>query len=207
MKLTSLILEYTGPTHTLRRWSQELMAYAFKPVHRPAYMKKDVDATNRDPYHRIMNSYDAMTMSMREQDLVENPAAYCQEIFDCLIATGLYSVKNESNTRLNPQSDVSLAMMLLNGTKNVKPCAASSVKSCPANIVKSCITNSVKSCITIRAKSCAASSGKFCKASSAKSYILINEKYCETTRSEKHCAASSVKSRLTDSANYCITRN
>ena len=85
MKSTSLILEHTGPTHTLRRWLQELMAYDFKPVHRPAYMMKDVDAMNRGPYHQIIHAYHAMTLSMRTQDRMENPAPYCARTFETFL--------------------------------------------------------------------------------------------------------------------------
>ena len=44
MKSLYKILDYDGPIHSLRRWSQELLAYNFETIHRPATMMKDVDA-------------------------------------------------------------------------------------------------------------------------------------------------------------------
>ena len=102
MKSTSLILEYIGPTHTLRRWSQELMAYDFKPVHRSAHMMKDVDAMNRGPYNRILHSYNAMTLTMKDRDRIENPAAYCHKTFDNLLAKGKIQCKKRIEHKTEP---------------------------------------------------------------------------------------------------------
>ena len=44
------IATYCGPSHQLRRWSQELLAYHWTTVHRPAAMMIDVDALNRGRY-------------------------------------------------------------------------------------------------------------------------------------------------------------
>ena len=60
MKTTYRILEYDGPIHSLRRWSQELQCYHFVAYHRPATMMIDVDTLNRGPYHRIATTYYAM---------------------------------------------------------------------------------------------------------------------------------------------------
>ena len=192
MKSISLILEYTGPTHTLRRWSQELMAYDFKPVYRPAYTMKDVDTMNRGHYHQIMYSYNAMTLSIRERDCVENPAAYCQKTFETLLAKGIYSVKNENKTRLNRQSDVAIAMMLLNSIKsceasNAQPCVTRNVKSWVPINAKSCITSNAKSCVTSNAKSCLTRNGKACTLINAESCAAINIKFGDTGK-RKLCA-------------------
>jgi len=44
------IATYNGPSHQLRRWSQELLAYNWTTVHRPAAMMADVDALTRGRY-------------------------------------------------------------------------------------------------------------------------------------------------------------
>ena len=57
------VLEYNGSIHQLKRWSQELLAYAFVCIHRPNKMMKDVDGIchHIDPLiHRYLN--DATTM-------------------------------------------------------------------------------------------------------------------------------------------------
>ena len=38
------ILNYDGPLHVLRRWTQELQAYSFTCIHRSNIMMQDVDA-------------------------------------------------------------------------------------------------------------------------------------------------------------------
>ena len=113
MKSIGIILEYTGPIHTLRRWSQELMSYNFVPLHRPCTMMKDVDALNRGPYHRVINSYNALTSLMREHGKKENTAAYDTETFNTLLTKGIYSVKCLKKSSTKPASDVSIAVMLV----------------------------------------------------------------------------------------------
>ena len=46
----SKIAEYHGPSHQLRRWSQEMLAYTWTTIHRNAHMMIDVDALNRGRY-------------------------------------------------------------------------------------------------------------------------------------------------------------
>ena len=42
--------EYNGPSHQLRRWAQEMLAYHFTTLHRNKNMMIDVDALNRGRY-------------------------------------------------------------------------------------------------------------------------------------------------------------
>ena len=45
MKTTYKIMHYTGPTHTLRRWCQELLAHNFSCVHRSHNMMIEISLT------------------------------------------------------------------------------------------------------------------------------------------------------------------
>ena len=56
MKTLYKILKYDRPIHSLRRCSQELMAYKFLTFHRPYLMMKDVDALNRGLYQRVWST-------------------------------------------------------------------------------------------------------------------------------------------------------
>lgn len=70
------ILEYDGPIHSLRRWSQELLAYNFETIHRPAAMMKDIDALNRGPYSKTVATYMVYTAAIHELDKTVNSMAY-----------------------------------------------------------------------------------------------------------------------------------
>ena len=93
MKSIDIILEYVGSIHALRRWSQELMAYDCFPVHRPDFMMRDVDALSRGPYHKVVNSYSAMTYTLHEQDTREFPPAYSASVLKTLMKSGKYTLK------------------------------------------------------------------------------------------------------------------
>jgi len=47
MKTVYKILNYEGPIHTLRRWTQELLGYSLTCVYRPNAMMQDVDAFSK----------------------------------------------------------------------------------------------------------------------------------------------------------------
>ena len=47
MKTVYKILNYEGPIHTLRRWTQGLLGYSLTCVHRPNAMMQDVDALSK----------------------------------------------------------------------------------------------------------------------------------------------------------------
>ena len=97
MKTLYKILEYDGPIHCLRRWTQELQAYDFIPIHRPAMMMKDVDALNRGPYARIITTYYAISASIRCMDQEVNGLAYGEDQFETLISKRKYSNRTSQN--------------------------------------------------------------------------------------------------------------
>ena len=74
------ILEYTGIIHQLRRWSQEIFAYDFSIVHRPAKMMKNVYACSRH-LNTLVYSYIATAYSMCHRDVIARPYAYSYDIF------------------------------------------------------------------------------------------------------------------------------
>ena len=69
------ILEYFGPVHQLRRWSQKLMGYEYAFTHWLAKMMKDIDALSRH-FGKNEAAYLVQAVHMRRHDLVERPAAY-----------------------------------------------------------------------------------------------------------------------------------
>ena len=71
MKSIDKIIEYLGPIHELRRWSQKLMAYDLVAVNRPDYMMKDVNALNRGPYHTVIHTYSIIPKELYDQDIKE----------------------------------------------------------------------------------------------------------------------------------------
>ena len=116
MKSINHILEYDGPIHALRRWSQELMAYDFTPLHRPARLMQDVDALNRGPYHKIITNYDSMSHALHKKDQLMNALAYCKQTFEQEIQRGSYSIKKLRKLNHNAASDTALAIKLLDST-------------------------------------------------------------------------------------------
>ena len=61
------ILEYFGPVHQLRRWSQELMGYEYTFIHRPVKMMKDVDTLSRR-FGKNVAAYLVQAVRMRQND-------------------------------------------------------------------------------------------------------------------------------------------
>ena len=74
------ILEYAGSIHQLRRWSQELFAYNFSIIHRPATMMKDVDTLSRYS-NLLIDQYLTNACILRSHDLRSRPFAYNYDVF------------------------------------------------------------------------------------------------------------------------------
>ena len=74
------ILEYTGSIHQLRRWSQEIFAYDFIIIHRPATMMKDVDSLSRHP-NLLIGQCLTHACILRSRDLHSRPFAYNYNVF------------------------------------------------------------------------------------------------------------------------------
>ena len=74
------MLEYNGSIHKLKRWTQELTAYAFVCLHRPNKMMKDVDGVCRhiDP---LIHRYLVDAAAMRSDDMDLRPFTYNLYIF------------------------------------------------------------------------------------------------------------------------------
>ena len=114
MKSIGIILEYLGPIHVLRRWSQELIAYEFLPAHRPGFMMRDVDALNRGTYHKVVNSYSAMTYTLYEQDTREYPSTYSASILKTLMKSGKYTLKSSTMAAPARASETDVVINLVN---------------------------------------------------------------------------------------------
>ena len=62
------ILKYTGSIHQLCRWSQELFAYDFSIIHRPAVMMKNINTLLRGS-NLFIRQYLASACIMRGRDI------------------------------------------------------------------------------------------------------------------------------------------
>ena len=86
IKTLNKILEYDGPIHSLRRWTQELLAYDFETIHRPATMMRDVDTLNRGPYCPNIAHYSKLTAALAQFDRHYNSKAYDADVFESLLS-------------------------------------------------------------------------------------------------------------------------
>ena len=75
------ILEYAGSIHQLRRWSQELFAYNFSIIHRPATMMKNGDTISRHP-NLLIGQYLTNAYILRNRDLRSRQFAYNYDVFN-----------------------------------------------------------------------------------------------------------------------------
>ena len=115
MKTLYKMLEYDGPIHCLRRWSQELQAYTFETIHRPALMMKDVDALNRGPFAPVLKYYLTAVVAIREQQLNLNKQAYDPETFEHIMSIGKYNLKSvRSDWDISQQDKLHASVMLAN---------------------------------------------------------------------------------------------
>ncbi len=69
------VLDYSGPIHMVRRWTQELLGYSFAVVHRKENMMRDVDSITR-MYGKSVGQYVMITQILHCQDAVDRPSAY-----------------------------------------------------------------------------------------------------------------------------------
>ena len=99
MKTVYKILNYDGPVHTLRRWSQELLAYSFTCVHRPNSMMQDVDALSR--YHDpLVAAHISCATMYRRQDMTNRSDAYSSSVFDSLLQSNKYTLNKRKDKSL-----------------------------------------------------------------------------------------------------------
>jgi len=75
------ILEYCGDIHQVRRWTQELLAYHFRILHRPARMMRDVDGLNRRFDNPLIEQHCTVALALRIRDELARPAAYDSATF------------------------------------------------------------------------------------------------------------------------------
>eukprot|EP00977_Amphora_coffeiformis_P023407 scaffold13290_cov112-Amphora_coffeaeformis.AAC.1 len=84
------IATYQGPSHQLRRWSQELLMYNWTTVHGPAAMMADVDSLNRGRYldslkaantHTLLLSYETYLSASLTSAFATSPAAFDPTLF------------------------------------------------------------------------------------------------------------------------------
>jgi len=96
MKNVYKILSYDGPIHTLRRWTQELLAYSSTCVHRPNTTMQDVDALSRylDPLVAQQAKFVAF---FRSKDIHDRTDAYSFSVFDEILHSNKYAIKKHSS--------------------------------------------------------------------------------------------------------------
>ena len=74
------ILEYTGSIYQLCRWSQELFAYDFSIIRRPAKMMKDIDTCSRH-INTLIHQYLVSAYSICYSDILFRCYAYSYDVF------------------------------------------------------------------------------------------------------------------------------
>ena len=95
-------INYDGPIHQVRRWTQELLGYYFTVLHRPSKMMRDVDALSR-MYDPLIQHYNATAASQLSADQLARPLAYCPQSIDDLTRSFAPSELDQS-TSLQPTS-------------------------------------------------------------------------------------------------------
>ena len=97
MKTVYKILSYDEPIHTLRRWTQQFLAYSFTCVHRPNLMMQDVDALSR--YLNPLVAQQAKFVAFfRRKDINDRADAYSSSVFDELLRSNKYAIKKHSSS-------------------------------------------------------------------------------------------------------------
>ena len=120
MKTLYRILEYDGPIHCIRRWCQELFAYDFITIHRPAIMMKDVDALNRGPYSKVIASYLAFVTTIKEYDKLRNKRAYDNNALESLLKEGLYSIKKPDRITVSASDRLRTSVTLMRLSNSIR---------------------------------------------------------------------------------------
>ena len=90
------ILSYDGPIHTLRRWTQELLAYSFTCVHRPNAIMQDVDALYRY-LHPLVAQQTKSVAFYRSKDINDRADAYSSSVFDEILRSNKYLIKKHKS--------------------------------------------------------------------------------------------------------------
>ena len=74
------IIEYSGSTHQLKRWTQELLAYEFVIIHRVAAMMKDVDSISRC-VDLLVHQYNMTAVRLHSEDGNQYPFVSSFDVF------------------------------------------------------------------------------------------------------------------------------
>ena len=81
MKTIYKTLNYEGPIHTLRRWTQYLLAYSFTCLHHLNTMMQDVDVILKY-YNPLVAVHIALLHVYQIQDKLNRKDAYSLSAFD-----------------------------------------------------------------------------------------------------------------------------
>ena len=76
-------LEYDGPIHQVKQWTQELLGYFFTVIHHPAHMLKDIDAISH-LYDPLIIHYNQMAFNLLQATKTEFPNAFTSMPIDAL---------------------------------------------------------------------------------------------------------------------------
>lgn len=100
MATTYKILYYTEPVHTLRRWYQEILAYAFAFIHQSYKMIINVDYLSRI-HNGLVRQHVIIANALSFADRSARPCAYKVLTWTNALSRGKYSIKGSQNTTFN----------------------------------------------------------------------------------------------------------
>ena len=69
------------------------MAYDLLPVHMSDFMMRNGVAVNHGLYHKVVNTYSAMTYTLHKQDCKGCPSVYSTSVLSSLVNRGKHSLK------------------------------------------------------------------------------------------------------------------
>ena len=90
------ILSYDGTIHTLRHWTQELLAYSFTCVHRSNKIMQDADELSRY-LHPLVTQQAKCVAFYRSKDIYDRADAYSSSVFDELLRSNKYAIKKQKS--------------------------------------------------------------------------------------------------------------
>ena len=143
MKTVYKILSYDGLIHTLRRWTQELLAYSFTYVHRLNIMMQDVDALSRylDP---LVAQQAKFVGFFRNKDISNRADTFSSSVFDENLSSNKYAIKKHSS---NISHGIVTSATSLAKIKQENLCRFSSTQSSDSNTRHRCVHTELSPCL------------------------------------------------------------
>lgn len=143
MKTVYKILRYDGLMHTLRYWMQKLLEYAFIYVDRLNTMMQDVDALSRYLESLVVQRA-KFTRLFCTKDINDRADAYISSVFDELLSSNKYVVKNNSS---NIRYGIVTCATSLAKRKQANLCAFNSIQSSESNTRRKFVNTELSPCL------------------------------------------------------------